>query len=67
MWRYTACCYIGLSFLPPWRLRYGGCEVVALPIALGAPAHVTYCIPLVAADAVEKRIVDRHEVSALGA
>ena len=58
--------YIGLSFLLQWRIKYGGCEVVALPIALGAARHATYCVPLVVADAVEKQIVDRAEVRRLG-
>lgn len=57
--------YVGLSFLLQWRIGYGGCEVVSLPIALGAPQYATYCVPLVAADAVEKRIVDRRGVAAL--
>ncbi len=57
--------YIGLSFLLQWRIGYGGCEVVSLPIALGAPRHATYCVPLVVADAVEKQIVDRRANPAL--
>ena len=59
--------YIGLSFLLQWRIGYGGCEGVSLPIALGAPRHATYCVPLVVADVVEKRIVDRRQVAALEA
>jgi hypothetical protein len=59
--------YVGLSFLLQWRIGYGGCEVVSLPIALGAPRHATYCIPLVAADVIEKRIIDRVGAPTLGA
>ncbi len=51
--------YIGLSFLLQWRLGYGGCEVVALPILLFRKRYPTYCIPLVALDALEKALVDR--------
>jgi hypothetical protein len=50
--------YIGLSFVLQWRLKYGGCEVVALPIMLFRKRYPTYCIPLVALDAVEKAVVD---------
>lgn len=52
--------YIGLSFVLQWRLKYGGCEVVALPILLFRKRYPTYCIPLVALDAVEKAIVDNR-------
>ena len=52
--------YIGLSFILQWRLRYGGCEVVALPILLFKRRYTTYCIPLIVADAAEKRLVDRQ-------
>lgn len=51
--------YIGISFILQWRIKYGGCEVVAIPILLFKRRYTTYCIPLVAADAVEKAIVDR--------
>lgn len=50
--------YIGLSFLIQWGVRYGGCEVIALPILIWGQRYVSYCIPLVAVDAVEKRMVD---------
>lgn len=53
--------YIGLSFLLQWRLSYGGCEVVSLPILLFRKRYPTYCIPLVALDAVEKAVMDRKE------
>ncbi len=52
--------YIGFSFVLQWRLGYGGCEVVALPILLFRKRYPTYCIPLVAVDAVEKAVVDRR-------
>ena len=50
--------YIGLSFILQWRIKYGGCEVVALPIVLFRNRYTTYCIPLVALDAAEKVVVD---------
>ena len=51
--------YIGISFILQWKIRYGGCEVVALPILLSRRRYTTYCLPLVALDAVEKVVVDR--------
>ena len=51
--------YIGLSFILQWKIRYGGCEVVALPILLSKRRYTTYCLPLVALDAVEKVVVER--------
>ena len=51
--------YIGISFILQWKIRYGGCEVVALPIILSKRRYTTYCIPLVALDAVEKVMVER--------
>ncbi len=50
--------YIGVSFILQWRIGYGGCEVVSIPIILLRRRYVTYCIPLIALDAVEKKIVD---------
>jgi hypothetical protein len=52
--------YVGISFVVQWYLSYGGCEVVALPILLFRKRFPTYCIPLVALDAVEKGVVDRE-------
>jgi len=51
--------YVGISFILQWKIKYGGCEVVALPIILFKRRYTTYCVPLVALDAVEKVIVDR--------
>ena len=51
--------YIGISFILQWKIRYGGCEVVALPILLSKRRYTTYCLPLVALDAVEKVVVER--------
>ena len=51
--------YIGISFILQWKIRYGGCEVVALPILLSKRRYTTYCLPLVAVDAVEKVVVER--------
>ena len=50
--------YVGISFILQWRIGYGGCEVVSIPIILLRRRYVTYCIPLVALDAVEKKIID---------
>jgi hypothetical protein len=49
--------YIGISLLLQWKIKYGGCEVVSLPILLFKRRYVTYCIPLVAVDATEKGFV----------
>lgn len=51
--------YIGLSFILQWKIRYGGCEVVSIPVILFRRRYPTYCIPLVALDAAEKVVVDR--------
>jgi hypothetical protein len=51
--------YVGLSLILQWRIKYGGCEVVSLPILLFKRRYPSYCIPLVAVDAVEKAVVDR--------
>lgn len=50
--------FIGASFILQWRLGYGGCEVVSLPVLLTKRRYATYCIPLVALDYVEKKITD---------
>jgi hypothetical protein len=52
--------YVGISFILQWRIKYGGCEVVSVPILLLKRRYTTYCIPLVALDAIEKAIVDRR-------
>jgi hypothetical protein len=49
--------YVGISLLLQWKIKYGGCEVVSLPIILFKRRYVTYCIPLVAVDATEKELV----------
>ena len=49
--------YLGISLLLQWKIKYGGCEVVSLPIILFKRRYVTYCIPLVAVDATEKEFV----------
>jgi hypothetical protein len=49
--------YVGISLLLQWKIKYGGCEVVSLPIILFKRRYVTYCIPLVAVDAMEKGFV----------
>jgi len=55
--------YIGISFILQWKIRYGGCEVVALPILFSKRRYTTYCLPLVAVDAVEKVVVERLRAS----
>ena len=51
--------YIGASFIVQWKIKYGGCEVVALPFPLVKRPYPTYCVPLVAPDAVEKQVSQR--------
>lgn len=51
--------YIAISFILQCKIRYGGCEVVALPIILSKRKYTTYFLPLVAVDAVEKVVVER--------
>ena len=48
--------YIGISLLLQWQIKYGGCEVVALPIIILKRRYTTYCVALVALDAVEKQV-----------
>lgn len=48
----AASVYIGISFILQWKIRYGGCEVVAIPIILSKRRYTTCCLPLVALDAV---------------
>lgn len=50
--------YIGISFILQWQIEYGGCEVVSIPILLFKRRYQTYCIPLVALDALEKKIIE---------
>ena len=50
--------YVGISFILQWRIGYGGCGGVSIPIILLRRRHVTYCVPLVAIDLAEKKIVD---------
>ena len=50
--------YVGISFVLQWKIRYGGCEVVAIPILLLKRRYTTYCIPLVVLDAVEKQVME---------
>jgi len=38
-----------------WRIKYGGCEVVSLPIMLFKRRYTTYCIPLAVLDAAERK------------
>jgi len=52
--------YIAISFILQSKMKYGGCEVVAVPILLVKRRYPTYCIPLVAVDAAEKAILDRR-------
>ena len=50
--------YVGISFLLQWKIRYGGCDVVALPIMLRKRGYTTYCIPPVVLDAVGKPVME---------
>lgn len=53
--------YVALSLILEWRLKYGGCEVVSLPIVLFNKRYKTYCIPIVAVDVVEKKLTERNK------
>ena len=53
--------YIAISLILQWWIKYGGCEVVSIPILLFRRRYPSYCIPLVAIDAVEKVVVDSRE------
>jgi len=55
--------YIGVSLILEWKIKYGGCEVVAIPIILLGRRYTTYCFPIVAVDAVEKVVVDKKAKS----
>ena len=55
----AASAYIGISFILQWKIKYGGCEVVALPMFLSKRRYTTYCLALVALDTVEKVVVER--------
>lgn len=46
--------YIGISLLIETFIRYGGCEVVSLPILVFRRRYVTYCVPIVVVDATER-------------
>ncbi|MGH6918539.1 MAG: DUF6410 domain-containing protein [Geminicoccaceae bacterium] len=52
--------YVGLSLLLASFMRYGGCEVVAVPSLLLGKRYVVYC-PYNVIDVVEKAVVDRHK------
>lgn len=56
--------YIGISLLLQWRIKYGGCEVVSIPILLFKKRYTIYCIPIVAMDAIEKVVIDKTGKSA---
>lgn len=51
--------YIGISFILQWRIKYSGCEVVSIRIIFFRKRYPTYCISVVALDAVEIAVVDR--------
>ena len=48
--------YIGLSLILTFFMKYGGCEVVALPSMLLGKRYTMYC-PLNAIDAVERAVI----------
>jgi hypothetical protein len=50
--------YIGLSLVLEAWIRYGGCEVVALPILVFRRRYVTYCVPVVLVDTAERGWVE---------
>ena len=50
--------YFGVSLVFSFFMRYGGCEVMAIPGLIFGSRHTVYC-PLNVVDAVEKAVVDR--------
>jgi mercuric ion transport protein len=54
--------YVGVSLILASFMRYGGCEVVAVPSLLFGKRYVVYC-PYNVIDVVEKAVVDRHRIS----
>ena len=56
--------YLGVSLIIASFMKYGGCEVVAVPSLLFGKRYVVYC-PYNVIDVVEKAVVDRHSAAAL--
>ena len=54
--------YVAASLILASFMRYGGCEVVAVPSLLFGKRYVVYC-PYNVIDVVEKAVVDRHRAS----
>lgn len=52
--------YVGASLIVASFMRYGGCEVVAVPSLLFGKRYVVYC-PYNVIDVVEKAVVDWHK------
>ncbi len=50
--------YVGVSLIFSFFMRYGGCEVMAIPGLIFGSRHTVYC-PLNVVDAVEKAVMDR--------
>ena len=50
--------FLGERGILQWRIKYGGCEVVSIPIIIFRKRYPTFCIPLVALDALEKAVVE---------
>ena len=53
--------YLGVSLIVASFMKYGGCEVVAVPSLLFGKRFILYC-PYNVIDVVEKAVVDRHKV-----
>jgi Family of unknown function (DUF6410) len=52
--------YVGASLLLASLMRYGGCEIVAVPSLLFGKRYVVYC-PYNVIDVVEKAVLDRRK------
>jgi hypothetical protein len=52
--------YVGASLIVASFMRYGGCEVVAVPSLLFGKRYVVYC-PYNVIDVVEKAVLDRRK------
>ncbi len=54
--------YISISLILSWKIRYGGCEMVSIPIIIFRQRCTTYCIPIVVVDVLERRWAERKKM-----
>ncbi len=53
--------YVGISLAVQFLTKYGGCEVIAIQNLIYSKRCLSYCVPLLPLDMVEKAIVDALE------